>query len=184
MGFPRRHAGRPRGRCLPRLGGVRLGRRAADRVARRPARPRRVPTLARHRRGRRHRRAGARRQPGAAPDGRLRRGDQQRRPQGRPHAADARRPHLRRRSRRLLLHATTSCARVLWGWRGTPLADDALETLAGSAHRARRRTRRQTAGLITPREVAATRRRIERLLRFGVYPQPSDDWPAIPWPPF
>jgi uncharacterized repeat protein (TIGR03843 family) len=73
---------------------------------------------------------------------------------------------------------------VLWGWRGTPLADEALETLT--------RLRTEIAGelgdklrtLITPREVAATRRRIERLLRFGVYPQPSDDWPAIPWPPF
>jgi uncharacterized repeat protein (TIGR03843 family) len=73
---------------------------------------------------------------------------------------------------------------VLWAWRGTPLPDDALEMLTALRALLMGELGDQLRTLITPREVAATRRRIERLLRFGVYPQPSDDWPAIPWPPF
>jgi hypothetical protein len=73
---------------------------------------------------------------------------------------------------------------VLWGWRGTPIADDALGTLTKLRSELTGELGDKLRELITPREVAATRRRIERLLRFGVYPQPSDDWPAIPWPPF
>jgi hypothetical protein len=38
--------------------------------------------------------------------------------------------------------------------------------------------------LLTPAEVVAFDRRIERLLTTGVFPSPSGDWPAIPWPPF
>ena len=38
--------------------------------------------------------------------------------------------------------------------------------------------------LITPREVSAIRRRVDRLLREGLFPMPGDGWPAVPWPPF
>jgi hypothetical protein len=37
---------------------------------------------------------------------------------------------------------------------------------------------------LTRREVAATTRRVERLLSTGRYPRPGHDWPAVPWPPF
>ena len=43
VGLPRRHPGRPRGRGVRRVRGARLGRGAADRAARRPARPRDGP---------------------------------------------------------------------------------------------------------------------------------------------
>ena len=36
---------------------------------------------------------------------------------------------------------------------------------------------------LTPAEVAATVRRIERLLTLKTHPYPPDDWPAVPWPP-
>jgi hypothetical protein len=32
--------------------------------------------------------------------------------------------------------------------------------------------------------VVAVRRRVDRLLAGRRYPEPSGDWPAIPWPPF
>jgi hypothetical protein len=73
---------------------------------------------------------------------------------------------------------------VLWGWRGTPLPDDAVEVLTALRGKLAGELGDQLRTLITPREVTATRRRVERLLRFGIYPQPSNDWPAIPWPPF
>ena len=73
---------------------------------------------------------------------------------------------------------------LLWQWRGDPLPDAARETLEelradldnalGAALRA----------LLDRREVRATTRRVDRLLREGIYPLPSGDWPAVPWPPF
>jgi hypothetical protein len=33
-------------------------------------------------------------------------------------------------------------------------------------------------------ELTATRERCASLLKTGIYPYPSDDWPAIPWPAF
>jgi hypothetical protein len=32
--------------------------------------------------------------------------------------------------------------------------------------------------------VEATRARVDRLLASRRFPEPSPDWPAIPWPPF
>jgi hypothetical protein len=73
---------------------------------------------------------------------------------------------------------------VLWQWRGTPLPAEALDTLAALRDELSGDLGTQLRSLITPREVAATRRRIERLLRTGCFPQPGGDWPAVPWPPF
>lgn len=72
---------------------------------------------------------------------------------------------------------------VLWGWRGEPFSEEELGVLrslragldgdlGGTLH-----------GLLDPIEVAATRRRIDRLLQAGVFPQPDPRWPALPWPP-
>lgn len=75
---------------------------------------------------------------------------------------------------------------LLWQWRGRPLPDDAdtvlrsLESALGKGqplHTA-------LAALLTRDEVTATRRRVSRLLATGRYPEPRDDWPAIPWPPY
>jgi uncharacterized repeat protein (TIGR03843 family) len=37
--------------------------------------------------------------------------------------------------------------------------------------------------LLTPREIKAFTRRIDALIETPVFPQPSDDWPPVPWPP-
>ncbi len=73
---------------------------------------------------------------------------------------------------------------LLWQWAGEPLSDEATDVL----HRLRGEL---TGGLcaelsdhLTRREVQATAKRVERLLLGGTYPYPSEDWPAIPWPPF
>jgi uncharacterized repeat protein (TIGR03843 family) len=73
---------------------------------------------------------------------------------------------------------------VLWGWMGTPFADDELEGLA--------RVRAALAGplgaqlreLVAPAEVTATRRRVASLLRFRRFPRPNPNWPAVPWPAY
>ena len=73
---------------------------------------------------------------------------------------------------------------LLWQWRGLPLTAEAVEVLN------RLRVDLQTAlgeelrELLTRREVARTLRRIDRLLLSGTHPEPSEEWPPIPWPPF
>ncbi|MYS14140.1 phosphatidylinositol kinase, partial [Streptomyces sp. SID4982] len=37
--------------------------------------------------------------------------------------------------------------------------------------------------LLTPAEIDATRARVDDLLATGRHPEPTGDWPAIPWPP-
>ena len=73
---------------------------------------------------------------------------------------------------------------VLWQWRGTALPDDALDTLAALRLDLASDLGTQLKKLITPREVSAIRRRVDRLLREGLFPMPGDGWPAVPWPPF
>ncbi|MER6562640.1 SCO1664 family protein [Streptomyces sp. NPDC001027] len=74
---------------------------------------------------------------------------------------------------------------LLWGWAGEPLsgeAVDVLKALKGALEPAGRLTAVLTP-LITPAELDATRARTEALLESGVHPEPTGDWPAIPWPP-
>ncbi|MEU4166887.1 SCO1664 family protein [Streptomyces sp. NPDC026665] len=74
---------------------------------------------------------------------------------------------------------------LLWGWAGEPLTDEALQVLASLrdalAPGAPLATR--LAELVTPAEIEATRERVEGMLASGKHPEPSGDWPAIPWPP-
>jgi uncharacterized repeat protein (TIGR03843 family) len=74
---------------------------------------------------------------------------------------------------------------LLWGWAGEPLTGEAVEVLEGLAealHPAGALAGR-LAGLITGAELDATRARVAALLDSGKHPEPSGEWPAIPWPP-
>jgi uncharacterized repeat protein (TIGR03843 family) len=74
---------------------------------------------------------------------------------------------------------------LLWGWAGQPLPAEALEVLTELDEGWDTGLGLQLAELLTPRESTATRRRLTRLLRTGVHPEPRQDgWPAVPWPPF
>ncbi|MFJ1607571.1 SCO1664 family protein [Streptomyces sp. NPDC088253] len=74
---------------------------------------------------------------------------------------------------------------LLWGWAGEPLTPEAVEVLTslrdGLAPGAPLATR--LAELITTTEIDATRARVEAMLASGKHPEPSGEWPAIPWPP-
>ncbi|MEW2404522.1 SCO1664 family protein [Streptomyces sp. NPDC046862] len=74
---------------------------------------------------------------------------------------------------------------LLWGWAGEPLTEESLDVL-------RRLRDGLTAGgelagrlgaLITDVELDALRERVGALLAGGRHPEPSGEWPAIPWPP-
>lgn len=72
---------------------------------------------------------------------------------------------------------------VLWAWRGQPF-DEAeatvLRTLRADLDAA---LGDELRTLLDPIEVAATVRRVDRLLETGVFPHPDPRWPAVPWPP-
>ncbi|MFD5746830.1 SCO1664 family protein [Streptomyces sp. NPDC127033] len=74
---------------------------------------------------------------------------------------------------------------LLWGWAGEPLTEEALGVLArladALADGAPLATR--LAELITPAETDAVRSRVRDLRHTGRHPEPSGQWPAIPWPP-
>jgi uncharacterized repeat protein (TIGR03843 family) len=80
-------------------------------------------------------------------------------------------------------HEEDKLRTVLWQWAGLPLSDteqsdlrDLLTKLQVGAT--------EIEKLITPVEYQALLERIEHLLSTGEFPSPSEDWPAVPWPPF
>lgn len=78
---------------------------------------------------------------------------------------------------------------VLWAWEGEPFdheelaglarARDALGTVAAPGPLAG-----ALAELLFVDEIEATRARVGELLETGIFPSPSPEWPAIPWPPY
>ncbi|GKQ34764.1 phosphatidylinositol kinase [Streptomyces sp. A012304] len=74
---------------------------------------------------------------------------------------------------------------LLWGWAGEPLTEEAVEVLTGLAADLAEDGALTAAlsALITPAEIDATRARVAALLATGRHPEPSGEWPAIPWPP-
>jgi hypothetical protein len=81
-------------------------------------------------------------------------------------------------------HQQDKLRTVLWSWAGDPLSDDAVDELSEFRALLEGELDDALTALLTRREVAAVRRRVDRLLAGGQYPEPSGDWPAIPWPPF
>ncbi len=82
----------------------------------------------------------------------------------------------------ITFHFEDKLRTLLWGWRGRKLSSPEREVLECIRFDADLDERLRQ--LITRREVNAMHRRIDRLLRTGVFPAPSGDWPPIPWPPF
>jgi uncharacterized repeat protein (TIGR03843 family) len=72
---------------------------------------------------------------------------------------------------------------VLWQWAGARLPADAREVLARVRAELDGELGERLGSLLTRREVWAVRSRVDRLLAAGRHPEPSGDWPAVPWPP-
>ncbi|MBB3733475.1 SCO1664 family protein [Nonomuraea dietziae] len=73
---------------------------------------------------------------------------------------------------------------VLWQWRGKPLPREAVGVLAKLERELESGALgRRLRELLSLAEVEATWTRVRRLLDTGVHPYPSEDWPAVPWPP-
>ena len=74
---------------------------------------------------------------------------------------------------------------LLWGWAGEPLDPEAIDVLKAlqEALGTQGALATRLTALITQAEVDATRARVAVLLETGKHPEPSGEWPAIPWPP-
>ena len=72
---------------------------------------------------------------------------------------------------------------VLWEWRGQPFLDSELDVLRALRAGLDGALGDDLRALLDVIEVAATERRLDRLLAAGVFPQPDPRWPAMPWPP-
>lgn len=74
---------------------------------------------------------------------------------------------------------------LLWGWAGEPLTEETVGVLRGlrDALGEGGVLAAKLSRLITAAELDATRERVAALLSTGRHPEPSGEWPAIPWPP-
>lgn len=80
-------------------------------------------------------------------------------------------------------HEDDKLRTVLWQWADKALTSAEialLERLESSV----KSDAGRLLGLITENEFASLLARINRLLSEKRYPSPSDEWPAVPWPPF
>lgn len=79
-------------------------------------------------------------------------------------------------------HSDDKLRTVLWRWAGEPFNDDEISRLNSVAKYLENPA--ELERLLTEEELAALSMRVERLKSAGVFPQPSRDWPAVPWPPY
>ncbi|WP_027140748.1 MULTISPECIES: SCO1664 family protein [Pseudofrankia] len=81
-------------------------------------------------------------------------------------------------------HGDDKLRTVLWNWRGQPFDDAECALLDGLRAALGGPFGDRLDDLLTQSEIAALAARVDRLLGHGCFPNPSDDWPPIPWPPF
>jgi uncharacterized repeat protein (TIGR03843 family) len=72
---------------------------------------------------------------------------------------------------------------ILWGWIDDPLPEEAVEVLGKLRAELLGELGDALGEHLTITEVDQIGARIDALLTAGRFPTPSDDWPAVPWPP-
>jgi len=80
-------------------------------------------------------------------------------------------------------HEENKLRTVIWQFAERELTNEEIDTLGDLISRLQAESA-AILQLITEIEFAALIARIERLLETGIFPSPSEDWPAVPWPPF
>ena len=81
-------------------------------------------------------------------------------------------------------HQEDKLRTVLWQWAGEELRSEEIEHLQRFIDALEGDRIPELSTLITPSEINSLRFRTQRLIADGKFPTPSEDWPAIPWPPF
>lgn len=78
-------------------------------------------------------------------------------------------------------HEEDKLRTVLWQWAGENLKDDEISLLQKATSILSSDIFEK---LLTENEIKAAINRVNRIVQDGRYPEPSEDWPAVPWPPF
>jgi uncharacterized repeat protein (TIGR03843 family) len=81
-------------------------------------------------------------------------------------------------------HAEDKLRTVLWQWEQLALLDSEIAMLKVLETKLEGEAGEKIQELITNEELNALKLRVSRLLAAKVFPSPSPDWPAVPWPPF
>ncbi|MDM7991521.1 SCO1664 family protein [Arthrobacter sp. zg-Y877] len=84
----------------------------------------------------------------------------------------------------LTFHHEHKLRTVLWGWIGDSLSAEELEGVDRVLLGLEGELGSQLAKLLTAEEIASLAARCARLRSAGVFPAPSGDMPAVPWPLF
>ncbi|WP_045745754.1 SCO1664 family protein [Actinoplanes rectilineatus] len=80
-------------------------------------------------------------------------------------------------------HVENKLRTVLWGWTGKPLPAEATDVLARLGEQLDGPLGEALDEHLTITEVRQVGRRVKRLMRACRFPEPPQEWPAIPWPP-
>jgi hypothetical protein len=81
-------------------------------------------------------------------------------------------------------HHENKLRTVLWQWAGELLSDDEVQSLELLLSRIEQNQINELDSLISEIEREALITRIRELIEARIFPMPSQDWPAIPWPAF
>lgn len=80
-------------------------------------------------------------------------------------------------------HAKPKLRTVLWGWIGDAIPDPLMDELRSL--RVRWDEQQDEFGeFLTAQEIDAVSERLQTLLASEIFPEPSSQWPAVPWPVF
>ena len=83
----------------------------------------------------------------------------------------------------MTFHEEDKLRTVLWQWADQKFSTSEVDRLI-ALEKIVDDSAEQILTLITENELLALKARINRLLAEGTFPTPSEDWPAVPWPPF
>ncbi len=81
-------------------------------------------------------------------------------------------------------HVEDKLRTVLWQWSQSPLTSEEIQTLEKLLLAIKTHLASELTELITSEEISALEMRIHRLIQTRVFPAPSQEWPAVPWPAF
>jgi uncharacterized repeat protein (TIGR03843 family) len=81
-------------------------------------------------------------------------------------------------------HREDKLRTVLWQWAGRRFTEEERQSLKALNLICATSLGEKLLSHITSQEIDALKMRIQRLIDTGVFPNPSTEWPAVPWPPF
>lgn len=84
----------------------------------------------------------------------------------------------------LTFHEEDKLRTVLWGFAGRTIPPPLIGRLTTLANALANRLGEDFAADLSKSELASLRRRVADLVDTGRHPEPPDDRPAIPWPPY